>query len=331
MSATGAKANSFAAEDVILVAGEALFDLVMADGDDVRAHAGGGPFNTARAIARLQQPVAYLGRLSSDRFGRTLERMLAADGVRLDAVVHTDDPTTLALAELDASGSATYRFYERGTAATGLTTAMALAALPPAVSILHVGTLGITLEPVATAVEAVVEELSGGALVAVDPNCRPWVIDDPDRYRRRLRRILGHSHLLKVSEEDLAWLDPTRTPLAAARALLEHGPTVVLLTRGPDGAMVVTPSGEVAVPAPAGRVVDTVGAGDSFAGGFLAWWRSHGLDRDALADTALVTEATAFACQVAAITVSRPGADPPHLDELELPGGPPATPRRRTG
>src|SRR4051812_48837548 len=106
-------------DDVILVGGEALFDLVLDGGGDVlHAHPGGGPFNTARTIGRLRQPVAYLGRLSSDRFGATLDRMLAADGVRLDAVVRTADPTTLALAEVDERGGATYRFYERGTSAS---------------------------------------------------------------------------------------------------------------------------------------------------------------------------------------------------------------------
>ena len=106
--------------DLVLVAGEALYDIVVRDDDALRAHPGGGPFNTARTIARLDQPVAYLGRMSSDRFGRTLQRMLASDRVRLDSVVHTDDPTTLAIAEMDRSGGgAEYRFYERGTAASG--------------------------------------------------------------------------------------------------------------------------------------------------------------------------------------------------------------------
>jgi fructokinase len=114
----------------ILVAGEALYDLVVRDGDSIAAHPGGGPFNTARTIGRLEQPVAYLGRLSTDRFGRTHERLLAEDGVSLGAVVRTEEPTTLALAELDAQGGARYRFYERGTAAPGLTTEDALGALP---------------------------------------------------------------------------------------------------------------------------------------------------------------------------------------------------------
>ena len=321
MTGPAATADTLPAEDVILVGGEALYDLVVDGTEEVRAHPGGGPFNTARTIGRLQQPVAFLGRLSTDHFGTTLERMLGADGVRLDAVVRTDEPTTLALAAVDATGSAQYRFYESATSAPGLTTEAALAALPPAVSIVHVGTLGLTLEPIATALEAVVAELAPTALVAVDPNVRPWVIADGELYRRRLRRVLAHAHVLKVSEEDLAWLDPVRPPLAAARALLDAGPEVVLLTRGPDGVLVVTPDGDHAVKAPPTDVVDTIGAGDAFGGGFLAWWRSHGLSTAALADAEVVLEATRFASLVASRTCERPGAEPPYLAELDLRGG----------
>jgi len=304
-------------DDVILVAGEALYDLVVDGTDAVRAHPGGGPFNTARTIGRLEQPVAYLGRLSTDRFGTTLERMLGADGVRLDAVVRTDEPTTLALAEVDAAGTASYRFYERGTSAPGLTTEAALSALPSAVRILHVGTLGLMLEPVATATEAVIEELAPTALIAVDPNVRPWVIVDQEVYRRRLRRVLAHSHVVKVSEEDLAWLDPETPPLAAARALLDQGPRIALLTRGPDGVMVVTADGDFPVLPPQVRVVDTIGAGDAFCGGFLAWWHWHDLAREALTDTEAVLDAARYGCLVAARTCERPGAEPPHLSELD--------------
>jgi fructokinase len=313
---SAADAGTFA-QDVVLVAGEALYDLVF-DGDDaLRAHPGGAAFNTARTIGRLQQPVAYLGRLSTDRFGITLARMLGDDGVRLDAVVRTDEPTTLALVETDETGSGTYRFYERATSAPGLTADDALSAIPAAVGILHVGTLGLLLEPMASALEAVVDELSGRALVAVDPNCRPTIIADPTAYRARLRRVLGRADLVKVSEEDLEWLDPGRTAPEAARALLDHGPAVVLLTRGGEGALVVTAAGDVAVPAPPIEVVDTIGAGDAFGGGFLAWWRSQGLDRDALHNQEAVVEATRFGVLVAARTVARAGASPPRLRELD--------------
>jgi fructokinase len=230
--------------------------------------------------------------------------------------VHTDEPTTLALAEVDHAGVARYRFYERGTAVPGLTTEAALGALPDAVGILHVGTLGLTLEPVATALEAVVERVAGRALVAVDPNVRPWVIGDPAAYRARIARVLARSDLVKLSEEDIAWLDPDREAVDAVRALLEPGPPVGLLTRGPNGAVVVTRTAEVAVPAPRAKVVDTIGAGDAFGGGFLAWWSEHGLGRAELGQIDLVVEATRFACLVAALTCSRPGASPPYRSEL---------------
>ncbi len=302
---------------MILVGGEALYDLVpQGAAEELRGHPGGGPFNTARTIGRLDQPVAYLGRLSRDRFGQQLEGLLTDDGVSLDCLVHTDDPTTLALAEVDRDGVAVYRFYERGTSAPGLTADVALETLPDRVDMLHVGTLGLALEPVATALEAVVERLAPSALIAVDPNCRPWVIDDPVAYRERLDRVLADAHLLKVSEEDLAYLEPDREPLEAIRALLERGPSVGLLTRGPAGAVAVTRTAEVAVPAPRAKVVDTIGAGDAFGGGFLAWWSERGLGRDELGQIDLVVEATAFACLVAARTCSRPGASPPWRHEL---------------
>src|SRR5437868_6983356 len=150
---------------VILVAGEALFDLVPGEGSELRAYPGGGPFNTARTIGRLEEPVAFLGRVSRDRFGETIHGMLAEDGVGLEAVVRTDDPTTLAVADVDAEGVARYHFYTEGTAAAGLTAEAALAALPDGVAALHVGTLGLMLEPTAGAVEALVERLAAQALV----------------------------------------------------------------------------------------------------------------------------------------------------------------------
>jgi fructokinase len=303
---------------VILVGGEALFDLVVRGAEEaIGAHPGGGPFNTARTIARLEQPVSFLGRLSDDRFGARLERMLADDGVQLATAVRTGDPTTLALAELDDSGAARYRFYERGTSAPGLTPEEALAALPDGVDTLHVGTLGLVLEPMAAALEAVVEQLAPDALVALDPNVRPWAIADVASYRARLARVLAQSHVVKVSEDDLEWLAPDLDPVEAARTLLRLGPEVALLTRGGEGATVVTAAGdEVAIPAPAIEVVDTIGAGDAFGGGFLAWWRARDLGREQLADVGLVVEAARFAARVAAITCSRAGAQPPRLDEL---------------
>ena len=300
---------------MIVVAGEALIDLVGDAGGTLHPHPGGGPFNTARTAARLGRPTAFLGRLSTDRFGRHLREMLSADGVALDAIVQTDDPTTLALAEIDEDGAARYRFYERATSAPGLEPAEALAALPPGAASLHVGTLGIHLEPIATAIETIVERLAGTALVVVDPNVRPEVIADPAAFRARLTRLLAHADLLKLSDDDLAWLAPAREPVEGVRSLL-GGARAGVLTRGGDGALVITASRAEAVPAPRVDVVDTIGAGDAFGGGLLAWWHMHELDRDALDDVDAVLEATRFACRVAALTCAKAGASPPMLAEV---------------
>ena len=301
----------------IIVAGEALIDLVPADGGALGAHPGGGPFNTARTLGRLGRPVTFLGRVSTDRFGEQLAGLLAEDRVALGAVVRTEAPTTLALAELDPTGSARYRFYFEGTSAPGLTEDDAITALPADVGIVHVGTLGLVLEPMAGALEAVVARFSERALVMVDPNCRPTVLSDAAGYRARLRRVFAGTHVVKVSEEDLAWLSPGIAAEGAARALLTQGPAVVLLTRGGDGATALTARESIDVAAPPTTVVDTIGAGDAFSGGFLAWWSERGLGAAELADRDAVREATTFACLVAARTCERPGASPPWRHELD--------------
>jgi fructokinase len=301
---------------MILVGGEALVDLVLGDSDEVGAHLGGGPFNCARTLGRLEQPVAYLGRISSDRFGARLRERLEADGVSLEAVVATEEPTTLALAELDAEGAATYRFYRDGTSAGGLTVEDALAVIPDGVEMIHAGTLGLIFEPTATAMEAVIERLAEAALVMIDVNCRPSAISDPEGYRARLDRLLPRCHVVKASDADLEYLDPDRSDVEAARALLDLGPEVVLLTRGARGATVLMADGETEVEAPQVEVADTIGAGDAFGGGFLAWWRREGLGADDLQRTDAVLEATKFACLIAARTCERPGASPPRLADL---------------
>jgi fructokinase len=150
----------------------------------------------------------------------------------------------------------------------------------------------------------------------VDPNCRPSFIPDQGTFRRSLAATLQYTHVVKASVEDLEYLEPGRTPAEAARALLADGPRVALVTQGGDGALVVTENDELKVAAPAARVIDTIGAGDAFGGGFLAWWSIKDLGRDHLADTDAVREATRFACVVAARTCERPGAQPPRLTEV---------------
>ena len=150
----------------------------------------------------------------------------------------------------------------------------------------------------------------------LDPNCRPRVIRDRAAYLDRLERIERRADVVKVSTDDLAYLAPDRLPAAAAGAILDRGPSVVLVTDGPRPVLIVTTAGVVQVPVPAVAVVDTVGAGDAFGGGFLARWLERGAGPAELADSAAVHDAVAFAVAVSVRTCQRPGADPPRRAEL---------------
>lgn len=301
---------------MIVVAGEALVDVVVDRDGGLVAHPGGGPYTVARTIGRLEEAATYLGRISTDRFGVRLRRELEAAGVGTATVVGTDAPTTLALAEIDASGAATYQFYAAATSVPGLALEAAAAVLPPHIATFYLGTLGLVFEPVATTLESLLGRLDEDTLVALDPNCRPAAIEDRAAYRGRLERILRRADVLKASHDDLAWLDPGTPPVDAARALLARDGTAAVVTLGAEGALVISGGDVVEVEAPRVEVVDTIGAGDAFMGGFLAHWRSRGLGRADLGRRDELAEAVRFACRVAAITCARAGADPPRLAEL---------------
>lgn len=299
---------------VVVVAGEALVDLVPGAGGALTPFVGGGPFNTARALGRLGQAAAFIGRVSRDGLGEQIAAALAAEGVALDARLRTDRPTSLAMAQLDPAGVATYRFYFAGTSAEDLEPALALQVLPADVAALHVGGLGLVLEPLAQAVEALVDTLAGQALVMVDPNVRPAVIPDMAEYAARLDRIISRSDVVKVSEEDLQLLAPGVPAQHAAVALLERGPKLVLLTLGDQGAVALGGFGSRVVSAPVVTVADTIGAGDAFSGAWLARWLLLGGTLD---DGEAVAQVTDFACRAAALSCTRHGASPPSLADLE--------------
>jgi fructokinase len=301
---------------VIVVAGESLIDIAVDADGRVTTTPGGGPYNAARTVGRLGQRCTYLGRLSDDRFGRLLRDALAADGVGLGCPYPVDAPTTLAVAELDASRSATYRFYVDGTAAPALTLAQARAGMPGDVAAVHIGTLGLVLEPIASTLEALISELPSHVLVMVDPNCRPSATPDASIYRGRLKRVLHRADVVKVSRDDLAFLSADAPMADAVRWLLDLGPVVVLRTDGGAPVRACTDSMELVFDVRPVDVVDTVGAGDAFGGAFLSWWVAQALPAAALSDPEALRCATAVAIEVAARTCERPGADPPRLAEL---------------
>lgn len=307
---------------MILVAGESLIDLIVGSQGDVQASAGGGPFNTARTIARLGQRVRFLGRFSDDPFGALLAGKLVDDRVELELPEQVAEPTALAIVSLDNAGVARYWFHLTGTAGFQLDRQSAEQALRKDVAAVHVGTLGLVVEPMAGVVEDLARELPSRVLLMLDPNWRPSAIPDPAAHLDRIRRLLRRTDILKTSSEDLGFLVPGCDLPTAARTLLGWGARCVLITDGPAPVQVFTPDGQqLSVPVPPVEVVDTVGAGDAFGGGFLAWWTEHELSRDQLADPALLAAAAESAAQVAALTCTRAGAEPPWRQELEVAAG----------
>jgi fructokinase len=298
---------------MIVVAGEALVDLVIDTQGAVTAKLGGGPYNVARTLGRLGHDVTFLGALSTDRFGCRLFEQLTLDGVSAAATVRTDLPTTLAAAELNDHGAATYHFYIAGTSAPSLAAVPAAALAPQAVQL---GTLGLVLEPMAATLVDYLRNLPADTLVMLDPNCRAGVISDRAAYLRRIDEACERADVVKVSNDDAEYLAPGVAPLEYARSLVARGVALALVTWGAEGTWVVTSSGEELVPTQPIVVADTIGAGDSFCGGFLAWWLDAGYGRAELADPVCAALATAAAQEVAAITCQRAGADPPRRAEL---------------
>jgi fructokinase len=299
---------------MITVAGEALIDLIVDQAGHVDPQLGGGPFNVARAVARLGQPATFLGRLSGDRFGQLMRADLERNGVQVAVADPADEPTTLALVDVDPAGVPSYHFYLAETSAAAIGPAEAI--LPPSATALHVGTLGLVMEPAGTSIEGMAVAAPGDVLVMLDPNCRPGAIGSRQDYLDRIGRILRRADVVKVSTEDLAYLFPGQDAGLAAADLLGRGPACVLVTDGAAPVRALTPGQELQVAVPAAPVVDTVGAGDSFGGAFLAWWTGNGHGRAGLADPELVRQATEASVCASVVTCTRRGAEPPWAYEL---------------
>ena len=288
---------------MIATAGEALIDLIADESGRLDPRPGGALFNAARTIARLGQPAAFLCRLSADRFGRMLRDSLEADGV-IAVREPAQEPTTLAVVDVDAAGVAGYRFYLSGTSAAAMTGIT----LPDGTTALLIGALGLVMEPIGSAIERLVGSLPDDVLLMLDPNCRPSAIADRPSYLDRVARVLRRADVVKVSTEDLDYLGWPRD-ISAARC--------TLITDGAAPVTVMTASGHKSlVPVPPVDVVDTVGAGDAFGGAFLAWWTAKRLGRLDLAQDDKVRAATAAAVEVSALTCARRGAEPPWPAEL---------------
>ncbi|WP_298850227.1 carbohydrate kinase [uncultured Ruegeria sp.] len=308
---------------MILCCGEALIDMIseptVSGAQGFVPHTGGAILNTAVAVGRLGVPVGMLTGLSSDMFGQQLNDALKASHVDTSHVIVTDRPSTLAFVQLK-DGQATYSFVDENTAGRMLQPDDMPNQLP-AVSALYLGGISLACEPCADAYAALLDRHGSERAVMLDPNIRPDFIKDQTRFRTRLNRMIAQADIVKVSDEDLDWIIPGAEPEAAkADLLLQAGPSALIVTRGGDGANGYLADGiMVSVPVKPVKVVDTIGAGDTFNAGVLTELSRAGhLTKPGLQN--LTAEnfraAMALGADVAAVTVSRAGAEPPWAHEL---------------
>jgi len=295
---------------MIISCGEALVDLVP------HAVAGGGPMNVAVASARLEGPAAFVGCISNDEYGRIIWQHLLDNGVDVTACQRSEAPTARAI--IEHTPQLVFRFEGTGTADT-LLTDPDLTTFGAGPHILHGGTLGLFRGRTAETLATLVEKHDWG-LVSLDSNIRPQIIDDRDRWQHFHDRWVARANIYKGSDEDLSWIWPNRSPEASAEALMAAGVDVVVLTRGADGLTVLTGHGPETVPAPSIEIVDTVGAGDTIVATLL----TSIVERGAVEVSELRElsgsdwrEFASRAVEAAAITCSRPGADPPRRSEVD--------------
>ena len=307
---------------MFIVCGEALFD-VFATGNTPTGigfdgRIGGSPFNVALGLARLGQPVGFCGGIGTGFAGERLMRALADEGIDAGAVARVDAPTTLSLIGLDSRGVPSYAFYGHGGADRQLRPEH-LAAIPPQANAFHFGSYAMVVQPVGATQRALVEREHRRSVISYDPNIRCNVEPDLDLWRATLQWMLPRTHLLKVSDEDLALLYPGQAIEQFAAGALAAGTPLVVVTRGGEGAVGFTARSRVVMPPVAVSVLDTVGAGDTFQVALLTWAAETGrLTPAALAqiDEAALHEALGFAARAAAITCGRRGADLPRRGEL---------------
>ncbi len=288
---------------------------------------GGGPANIAVGLARLGVPTTFAGRFSRQGFGPWLRSYLVANGLDLALSVDADEDATLALVTLDGQGRASYTFYGPGTAdwqwgPTELPDLTATASADRGICAVHTGSIALTLEPGAGVLAKWLAGLRRGnrVLVSFDPNMRPSLVGDLSEYRERLPGVISSSHIVKASDEDVEVLYPGATAPEIADRWLSAGVSLVLITEGALGATAFHQNGARAHASPPPiEVVDTIGAGDSFSAGLLAYFAKNGfLELAALAtlSEAHLHDAIVQAVSASALTCTRPGADPPTEQEL---------------
>ena len=292
----------------IWVCGEVLID-ILPTGPVV----GGGPANTAKALARLGHDVHFIDGISNDAYGQSARAELLRDGVNLDLALASDKPTCTATVTLDAAGGASYEFLIDGTATFDFASSWLPDPYRYQPQVLHIGTLVTMIEPGASALYDWAMQVAELAPIVFDPNIRPSVQPDRDLYEAAVEKWAALSAVIKVSDDDLAWLFPGQAIEDVANRWINDGAFLVVVTQGANGIMGYTSDGRVEVPGVKVDVVDTVGAGDTVGAIVVEAMLTHGLVE---LRGELLRGVLARAAAAAAITCSRKGAQPPFKHEL---------------
>ena len=295
------------------MAGEVLIDLIP-EGADRKPVVGGGPANTAKALAKLGIDTQFIDGISTDKYGQMAKSELVAAGVKLDYVKYSDRPTCLAIVSLSESGSATYEFVIENTATFDFTSEWLPNPQTERPSLLHIGTLATIIEPGASVLFDWAQSVAKVAPIVFDPNIRPAVISDRKQYLAQVERWVGISSVVKVSDEDIKWLYPSLEIEQVVNNWLTKGPSLIVVTYGDKGLTGYRKGEVVSVEAVQVKVADTVGAGDTVGAILVEAIVNDGLDSLAGARLEMMLKRAAKA---AAITVSRVGANPPTSEELE--------------
>jgi fructokinase len=297
----------------VWVAGEVLIDLIP-DGSERKPIAGGGPANTAKALSKLGIDTQFIDGISSDEYGQMAKEELVESGVKLDYVKYSDKPTCLAIISLSDSGSASYEFVIENTATFDFTSTWLPNPQTEQPAVLHIGTLATVIEPGASVLFEWAQSVAKVAPIVFDPNIRPAVMNDREQYVKQVERWVSVSSAVKVSDEDLKWLYPTLEIDQVVNNWLAKGPSLIVVTYGDKGLAGYRQGEKVSVDAVKVKVADTVGAGDTVGAILVEAIVKDGLDALNRVRLEMMLKRAAKA---AATTVSRSGANPPTLKEIE--------------
>ena len=298
----------------IWVCGEVLIDLIPDSSGERVPHVGGGPANTAKALARLGHEVYFIDGISSDKYGQMSRQELLDDEVKLDLALNSDKPTCLAIVSLNENGGASYEFEIDGTATFDFSSSWLPDPSRYKPSVLHIGTLVTAIQPGADVLHDWAMQVAEFAPIAFDPNVRSVVMNDRDKYLAAVERWVAISSVVKVSDDDMAWLYPGQQYADVAKRWISDGAALVVVTRGANGLAGFTADGFVEVPGVKVDVADTVGAGDTVGAIVVEAMIEKGI----LNLTGDTLKAVLHRAAIAAgITCSRKGAQPPYKHELK--------------